>query len=336
MKKTIQEQVDYLELDKGITFKLISKSNAKKILTTSSYYYKLTCFRKNFKKNAKGRYTNVDFATLYDLSVIDENLRKILFKLCVDVEHTLKTQILYDISRDVNEDGYTITTEFDDYLRNLHISSNSRNPYIKVQNKTIYPSLDVLDYDYMLSQKYRPGGAATPTTNLPIWVLMEKMSLGTFCKFLTFYTQKSPIVSTEKFNYSYYELAEELLVMTSRIRNASAHNRPIIMDIGNNNVAKVPQVSSEIRDFYTNLEITKYKTRQHTINLKMLKNVKINDIMSILVLHNYYVVNPIPRFHRRKELKEFSKRLKMNSDLYRNQSHLKKIGELICDIIERY
>lgn len=141
---------------------------------------------------------------------------------------------------------------------------------------------------------------------------------------------------SNKFNYSYYELAEEFLVMTSRIRNASAHNRPIVMDIGNENVAKGPQVSTYIRDFYTHIGITRYKTRQHTINLKMIKNVKINDIISILVLHNHYVVNAIPRAQRKKELKAFGKRLKLNSDLYRNQPHLRKIGELIYDIIEHY
>ena len=49
-KQNIKDQVKYLE-DKGISFNLFSKSNAEDYLTNNNYYYKLTSFRKNFRKS---------------------------------------------------------------------------------------------------------------------------------------------------------------------------------------------------------------------------------------------------------------------------------------------
>ena len=39
-------------------------------------------------------------------------LRKIILGMCLDVEHILKTRMLYDVSRNEKEDGYNIVKKY--------------------------------------------------------------------------------------------------------------------------------------------------------------------------------------------------------------------------------
>lgn len=66
-KLSVTDQVKRLE-DKGISFNVFCKERAEDYLKSNNYYYKLTSFRKNFRKHPdgvnKGKYVNLDFAYL--------------------------------------------------------------------------------------------------------------------------------------------------------------------------------------------------------------------------------------------------------------------------------
>ena len=56
-------------------------------------------YAKNYPINPKnGKYVNLEFAYLVELSKLDMYLRKIILGMCLDVEHILKTRMLYDLS----------------------------------------------------------------------------------------------------------------------------------------------------------------------------------------------------------------------------------------------
>lgn len=70
-------------------------------------------YASNYPVNHKNnKYVNLEFAYLVELSKIDMYFRKIILGMCLDVEHVLKTRMLYDISRNAKEDGYNIVKKY--------------------------------------------------------------------------------------------------------------------------------------------------------------------------------------------------------------------------------
>ena len=107
-KLSVTDQVKRLE-DKGISFNVFCKERAEDYLTSNNYYYKLTSFRKNFRKHPdgvnKGKYVNLDFAYLVDLAIIDNYLRGIILEIALDIEHYSKLKLLHRLENDEAEDG---------------------------------------------------------------------------------------------------------------------------------------------------------------------------------------------------------------------------------------
>ena len=114
-KLSVTDQVKRLE-DKGISFNVFCKERAEDYLTSNNYYYKLTSFRKNFRKHPdgvnKGKYVNLDFAYLVDLAIIDNYLRGIILEIALDIEHYSKLKLLHRLENDEAEDGYSIVNDF--------------------------------------------------------------------------------------------------------------------------------------------------------------------------------------------------------------------------------
>lgn len=57
-KLSFDEMIEHLD-QKNVKFELITKDEAKDILQTSNYFYKITAYRKNFEKNKYDKYVNL-------------------------------------------------------------------------------------------------------------------------------------------------------------------------------------------------------------------------------------------------------------------------------------
>lgn len=116
-KLTIDEQISDMQA-KGITFEKVSIPEAKRFLRENNYHFKLKAYGRNYDKYSatekKGQYINLDFAYLQELSTLDMYLRKMILSMALDIEHALKVQLLYDVSINPDEDGYTIVKEYFD------------------------------------------------------------------------------------------------------------------------------------------------------------------------------------------------------------------------------
>ena len=105
-----EELINHLE-EKGVKFELISKEEAKKYLEENNNYFKLASYRKNYQKyeagEKLGKYINLDFKMLIDLSIIDMRLRKTMLNMVLDLEHYSKIRMLTKVEAET-KDGYTL------------------------------------------------------------------------------------------------------------------------------------------------------------------------------------------------------------------------------------
>lgn len=110
-KNSFEELIDGLE-SKGVKFNEISKLEAEKILRDYNYYYKLTVYKRNFKKCDVGKYQNLEFKYLSEIAKIDQQLRYILLHWTLDLEHAMKTYLITSITDDITDDGFKIVRSY--------------------------------------------------------------------------------------------------------------------------------------------------------------------------------------------------------------------------------
>ena len=229
------ELVDQME-SKAITFQKISKNDAAKYLIEKNNFLRLYAYRKNFQKaelgEKKGKYINLDFFHLKALAILDLQLRKQIFGICIDIEHCLKLSLLKDFETRKPEDAYAIVTSF---FKNNYYTANDilqksiqRNGYISDLLKKYISECDQLnneDDDVCYYTFLQNNTKKQYCIDMPIWVLLESITFGGLIRFYEFY-------------YEYYEedtpISIKLLNSIKSIRNACAHNNCILHDLSGN------------------------------------------------------------------------------------------------------
>lgn len=138
-----------------------------------------------------GKYINLEFAYLVELSKIDMYFRRLILKMTLDIEHFLKAQLIRDFQDNDSEDGYTIIDEFfQEY------SYVEKNIDIKGNNSTCT--------DLVLKYK----------GNFAIWNIVEVLSFNDFTRLYQMYYKK----------YRSRESMGKFLWSVRLLRNAAAHN----------------------------------------------------------------------------------------------------------------
>ncbi len=222
-----RELINHLS-DKNVTFNKISKGQAITFLDKNNYYYKISAFRKNFKK-INGKYVNLDFGYLQDLASIDMKLRNTLLEISINVEHFIKVELSRQINNNTSEDGYRIIREF----KNSKYSDYYRITKKKFQNSRYQADMyNKRKHDY------------------PYWALLEHMDYGCLMKFVAFYYEKHQPKSLKKA----YELGDN----ARHIRNACAHNNVFILNVFRED-NKLPNVTATVTTLSKEVDVLKYK-----------------------------------------------------------------------------
>lgn len=332
MKLSVDKQITYLKYQKGISFDEMSEESAKTVLQEHTYYYKVTCFRKNFSKDVQGKYLNVDFALLNDLAVIDMRLRYLLLHLTLDLEHALKTRLIESITTSY-EDGYSIVEEFNEYEREkyenrVRNTSPGMHPavYRDVQSMHMR-KVRSTEYDYHLINTYNPKGQDMKP--LPIWAFLEKISYGGLEKFIRFY------VEHKKNNYKMFKAATDLLMYSKRIRDAAAHNRPILINIGNNHHAGTikKRVSSDVERFIIQRSGYSKDKPEHAKLMKRMMNIKVHDLMCVFMLHHLYVASTAIRKTRQADIDALIVRASYRKHLYLSHPNMINVFDLFAKVL---
>jgi len=286
--------------DAGITFDIISESDAAKYLEECAYYFRLKAYAKNYEKYSDttkiGQYINLDFAYLVDLSDIDSLLRKIIMDMSIDLEYYLRVKLLSDFQK-VDEDGYEIVQE----LFNMQ-------PTIK---ESINDKADT-SLSSGLIEKY--------SDNWAIWNIVEVLSLNQFTHLYGLFYIRN--------NFS--DSHEKLLVPINKIRNAAAHGNCLINHFRPPHTAVISP-SYELRN-----EVMQYTGVTKAALDKRLAHPAIHDFSALLCFYKRIVPPSMQLISGGKLKALFYCRMLENKDYYKKNEVLQACYDFMCKIVDYY
>lgn len=202
-KLSFDDQIKWLK-DHGLNIE--DEAKAKYYLSTKSYFYKMISFVKNFNVSSSDPCIN-SFEALVDVSTLDMELRYDLLKVCLDIEHAIKTYILKLVTNDPNEDGYNIVQQ---------VINNDKDP--AGFKRKLFSS--VAHYNskgrFIVNSYYRKF-----YDKPPIWIIVEITSLVKLRSFVEYLSNRRP--GNKKL-----QLIKESFKYINKLRNSCAHNRILI------------------------------------------------------------------------------------------------------------
>lgn len=211
--------------EKGVRFVHMSEADAEEYLIHKNNYLRAASYRKNYAKHKVGpnigKYINLDFAYMKELSSLDMHFRAHLLPMCIDIEHALKVQTVLAVEANPAEDGYSICDEF-----------LQANPYIlhRIEEKadSIFTGELIEKYFnlcYVFDTSHTPVSSVRTrihACDCPVWVLVEIIGFNSLIKFAQFYNQKYP---------NTIDIDLKILNPVRSLRNACAHNNCLLNNL---------------------------------------------------------------------------------------------------------
>lgn len=309
----ITEMVPYLKA-KNIKFIECSEDNAERYLKENNNYYNITAYKNNFTKypcgELAGKYIDLDFAYLKDLSIIDYRTRIVLFKMIIDIEHYLKIRILNSIETIDDEDGYNIVNLYMEHDYNdAKFPKRVHDSIIKKVSNDYYKRI-FLKYDVDKDKKLE---------NIPVWEFLEIITFGELINFFDFFT------NTYNLNDKKYIF---ILREINKLRNAVAHNSCVLSELDKKD--NLHKFDTLIFEFMNECGISKEN------RTNKLKNSRIRQITYTLYMFNIIVTSQGVKDNVKHEVsKLFYGRIILNRKYYNNNGLLKSIYQFFEKIIKK-
>ena len=297
-----------LKIEKGVKFDIINEQVAIHYLKDINNYLRTASYRKNYEKHTmgknEGKYINLDFAYLCELSSIDMQLRYVLLQMCIDLEHSLKISLISSVVSNSYENGYNIVDlfleKYPEVLYNIEkkvdsiFTGNLIEKYFSVcyvfdavkasNSKVINLQTKIFKYD------------------CPIWVFVEIISLGDLIKLITFYnnTYKDKAINSPKAN---------IMNPIKSLRNACAHNNCLLNNLKPSETNPTEEITQYIA---LNKDIGKEE------RIKKLSCRPIFEIICLLYAYTNFVSKKV-KIHRLDELKSL-----IQNRMYKNFDYFEK------------
>lgn len=205
--RTYDDQIGILK-SRGL---IIENEEFAKSILKNIGYYKLSGFYKFFYKDIKDNTERefkdgIKFEDIYNLYLLDKELRNLLFSIITDVEISFKANIAYVTSHkygvEVWKDGKVLPDAVRLFIRK-ELDKSNKNPIIKHH-------IDNYEGKY------------------PIWVVMEILSFGTVSKMY----QSLPVDDKKEIAKVYYnhkhQYIEQWMESITNLRNKCAHHERVI------------------------------------------------------------------------------------------------------------
>ncbi len=193
------------------------------------------------------RYFYFDFSYLQELSILDMYLRKSIISIALDIEHTLKTQLLYDLSQNEADDGY--------HIAKLYLTADYR------RLKSLHDKVGTSAASDLIQKKLNDDD------NYALWEIVEILSFG---EFIDLYQLYYSTYHSNRNNFSSYLWSIKFL------RNAAAHNNCLL------NSLKAPYHVTIHKTKEIQFEISKIKTISQNAKDKWMTNPVIHDFVILV------------------------------------------------------
>lgn len=207
---TYEQQIEKLVKDKGL--EINDRNYAIKLLKNHSYFDLISGYKEPFK-NKEGKYKlHTSIEDIYALYCFDDAIRTVFFKYILMIEKKIKSLISYSFCEEYGEEQnhYLNATKYNYTQQN----QKGINDLISRLNSIVD---DTNNYPYINHQKKKYA-------NIPLWVLMKALTLGTVSKMYSFLPQNIQFKVSVEFQYINEGMLVQMLDLLSRVRNVCAHN----------------------------------------------------------------------------------------------------------------
>lgn len=298
-KLTVPEIISYCKDTLGITFNLKSEEEAAVFLAKHNYFFRLKQYADFGEKTKSGKFTNVDFGQMVELSTVDMFLRKLILKMTLDFEHYLKVKIINDSQENLADDGYAVVENF------LETHNRVRHLIENLNNSSNFYNRQVFD-------KYKEKTS--------VWSIVEMLWFSDFIDFYAHY-------------YQFFHLKCEYTPhfdSVRRLRNAAAHNTCMISNLKPQNWFK--------SDIEINFELLGAKLEVgNGVISSCLKVPVLNDFA--VMLSNYVKLISSPKIKEKtlEEMQEFfNGRMILHKDYFENVNEIKNAYHFAKDVLDYY
>ena len=298
-KLTVPEIISYCKETLGITFNIKSEEEAAVFLAKHNYFFRLKQYADFGEKTKSGKFTNVDFGQMVELSTVDMFLRKLILKMTLDFEHYLKVKIINDSQENPADDGYAVVESF------LETHNRVRHLIENLNNSSNFYNRQVFD-------KYKEKTS--------VWSIVEMLGFSDFIDFYAHY-------------YQYFHLKCEYTPhfdSVRRLRNAAAHNTCMISNLKPQNWFK--------SDIEINFELLGAKLEVvNGVISSCLKVPVLNDFA--VMLSNYVKLISSPKIKEKtlEEMQEFfNGRMILHKDYFENVNEIKNAYHFAKDVLDYF
>lgn len=305
---SVEQQIEHLK-SKGVIFDICSEAEAAEYLADRTYYFKLAAYRMLFQKRVggprDGQYINLDFGHLKELASLDRDLRYALLPLTLDVEHAARTKLIRTVTERGDEDGYSISA---DYMASLnHSERRRREGDIKSLLGDAYCGALVAKYGIQ-------------PQNMPIWVLMELFSFGSFTSLYLFAADRWGILSMRDEHY--------MLRQAQFLRNACAHSSNLIngFDIQKSHVESNATVERKLAK--TGLS--------HRVRTAKMKNPRLKQITTLLYLHHQLIPEGSTRMRAVEDVNALKTKMKKTSNTLQSNDTIRSSFTFLIALIDNW
>lgn len=298
-KLTVPEIISYCKDTLGITFNLKSEEEAAVFLAKHNYFFRLKQYADFGEKTKSGKFINVDFGQMVELSTVDMFLRKLILKMTLDFEHYLKVKIINDSQENPSDDGYTVVENF------LETHNRVRHLIENLNNSSNFYNRQVFD-------KYKEKTS--------VWSIVEMLGFSDFIDFYAHY-------------YQYFHLKCEYTPhfdSVRRLRNAAAHNTCMISNLKPQSWFK-SDIEINFELLGANLEVG------NGVISSCLKVPVLNDFA--VMLSNYVKLISSPKIKEKtlEEMQEFfNGRMILHKDYFENVNEIKNAYHFAKDVLDYY
>ena len=208
--KTYDELLQKLTRDKKM--EIVNREFAISLLKKYSYFDLISGYKAPFKRDNGDYKIHTCIEDVYALYKFDDNLRALLLRYILKIEKHVKSLISYAFCENNGEEQqhYLNVTKYNYTVENQVKINELVSRLAGIVN-------DPKNYKYIRHQRDKHN-------NIPLWVMMKALTLGTVSKMYSFLPQSVQCKVSVEFENVNESMLVQMLDLLARVRNVCAHN----------------------------------------------------------------------------------------------------------------